>query len=76
MAAFLPDDLERAVQSLDTKFQTVLLLVDVDQLTYAEAAEALGVPVGTVMSRLSRARERVRRHLQPNFEAASAGRQQ
>lgn len=76
MAAFLPDDLERAVQSLDTKFRTVLLLVDVDELTYAEAAEALGVPVGTVMSRLSRARERVRRHLQPNFEAASAGRQQ
>ncbi|MGB3356997.1 MAG: sigma-70 family RNA polymerase sigma factor [Mycobacterium sp.] len=75
MAAFLPDDLERAVQSLDTKFRTVLLLVDVDQLTYAEAAEALGVPVGTVMSRLSRARERVRRHLRPNFEAASAGEQ-
>ena len=75
MAAFFPADLERAVQSLDTKFRTVLLLVDVDQLTYAEAAEALGVPVGTVMSRLSRARDRVRRHLRPNFNAAKAGRQ-
>ena len=38
----------------------VLMLVDVDRLTYAEAADALGVPVGTVMSRLSRARNRVR----------------
>ncbi len=69
MDSFLTDDLEEAVQSLDAKFRTVLLLVDVDQLTYAEAAEALGVPVGTVMSRLSRARARVRRHLRPNFAA-------
>lgn len=68
--SFLTDDLERAVQSLDAKFRTVLLLIDVDQLTYAEAAEALGVPVGTVMSRLSRARHRVRRHLRPTFAAA------
>ena len=74
--SFLTEDLERAVQSLDEKFQTVLLLVDVDQLTYAEAADALGVPVGTVMSRLSRARDRVRRHLRPNFAAANPGRQQ
>ncbi|CAN5271127.1 RNA polymerase sigma factor [soil metagenome] len=73
MAAFLPEDLERAVQSLEEKFRTVLLLIDVDQLTYAEAADALGVPVGTVMSRLSRARDRVRRHLRPSFAAAASG---
>ena len=59
----LGDDLERAVNSLDPRFRTALLLVDVDRLTYAEAAEALGVPVGTVMSRLSRARDRVRSEL-------------
>ena len=59
----LPEDLERAIDSLDPKFQTVLVLVDVNGLTYAEAADTLGVPVGTVMSRLSRARERVRVHL-------------
>ncbi len=74
MDSVLTADLERAVQSLDAKFATVLLLVDVDQLTYAEAAEALGVPVGTVMSRLSRARDRVRRHLRPKFAAATVGR--
>ncbi len=55
--------LQQAVQSLDAKFRDVLMLVDVDQLNYAEAAAALDVPVGTVMSRLSRARAKVRRHL-------------
>jgi RNA polymerase sigma-70 factor (ECF subfamily) len=59
----LSEDLEAAVNSLDPRFRTVLLLVDVDRLSYAEAAEALGVPVGTIMSRLSRARDRVRLHL-------------
>ncbi len=59
----LNEDLERAVSSLDARFRSVLLLVDVDRLTYAEASDALGVPVGTVMSRLSRARNRVRLHL-------------
>ena len=55
--------LERAVLDLDPRFRQVLMLVDVDQLTYAEAAQAVGVPVGTVMSRLHRARARVRRAL-------------
>ncbi|WP_072690369.1 RNA polymerase sigma factor [Rhodococcus marinonascens] len=70
MASILPADLERAVQALDSKFRTVLFLIDVDQLTYSEAADALGVPVGTVMSRLSRARDRVRKHLRPSFAAS------
>ncbi len=73
MQAFLPHELERAVRSLDPKFRTVLLLIDVDELTYSEAADALGVPVGTVMSRLSRARDRLRRQLRPQFAAAEAG---
>jgi RNA polymerase sigma-70 factor (ECF subfamily) len=56
-------EVERALAALDPRFRTVLLLVDVDQLSYAEVAEVLGVPLGTVMSRLSRARDRVRRQL-------------
>ncbi len=44
----------------------VLLLVDVDELTYAEVARVLGIPVGTVVSRLSRARHRVRTQLRTN----------
>jgi len=60
----VPDEaLQRAVNALDPRFRTVLLLVDVDQLTYAEVAEVLGIPTGTVMSRLSRARQRVRAYL-------------
>lgn len=55
----LDGDLAAAVQGLDPRFRTALLLIDVDQLTYAEAADVLGVPIGTVMSRLSRARNRV-----------------
>jgi len=68
----LSEDLEAAVNSLQDRFRTVLLLVDVDRLTYAEAADALGVPVGTIMSRLSRARARVRGHLRSS--ATSPGR--
>lgn len=59
----LDDDLERALAALDPRFRAVLLLVDVEQLSYLEAADALGVPVGTIMSRLSRARSRMRKHL-------------
>jgi RNA polymerase sigma-70 factor (ECF subfamily) len=65
-------EVERALAALDPRFRTVLLLVDVDQLSYAEVAEVLGVPLGTVMSRLSRARDRVRRQLRT--EAARRGR--
>jgi len=57
------DDVSNALAALDPRFRTVLLLIDVDQLTYTEVAELLGIPVGTVMSRLSRARDRVRKHL-------------
>jgi RNA polymerase sigma-70 factor (ECF subfamily) len=52
-----------ALASLPDRFRHVVVLVDVDGLSYAEAAEALGVPVGTVMSRLHRARGRMRQRL-------------
>jgi RNA polymerase sigma-70 factor (ECF subfamily) len=52
-----------ALAALPERFQAVVTLVDIDGLTYAEAAEALGVPVGTVMSRLHRARARLRHRL-------------
>lgn len=51
---------ESALATLPGKFQRVVRLVDVDGLSYAEAAGVLGVPVGTVMSRLHRARARIR----------------
>jgi len=52
-----------ALASLPERFRQVVDLVDVDGLSYAEAAEALGIPVGTVMSRLHRARTRMRHRL-------------
>lgn len=60
MDTILDEDLERAICALDPRFRTAVLLVDVDQLSYAEAAQVLGVPVGTIMSRLSRGRDRLR----------------
>jgi RNA polymerase sigma-70 factor (ECF subfamily) len=53
-------DLLRAFASLPEEQQSVLLLVGVEDLSYDEAARVLGVPIGTVMSRLSRGRERLR----------------
>jgi RNA polymerase sigma-70 factor (ECF subfamily) len=52
-----------ALDALPERFRHVIELVDVSGLTYPEAAEILGVPVGTVISRLHRARARVRDRL-------------
>lgn len=53
-------DLDAALQRLPADQREVLLLIGLEQLSYAEASEALDVPLGTVMSRLSRGRERLR----------------
>ena len=62
--------LAQALSDLDPRFRQTLWLVDVNDLSYAEAAAVMGVPVGTVMSRLSRARDRVRRQLGPTILTA------
>ncbi|HZZ33989.1 MAG TPA: sigma-70 family RNA polymerase sigma factor [Phenylobacterium sp.] len=54
-------DLLRALGQLSEDQRSVLLLVSVEDLTYAQAARVLGLPLGTVMSRLSRARESLRK---------------
>ena len=53
-------DLDRLLQRLPPEQREVLLLVSVEELSYQEVATVTGVPVGTVMSRLSRARARLR----------------
>lgn len=58
--ALLVRDLERAVAALPAAQREVLLLVALEDLSYDETARVLGIPIGTVMSRLARAREKVR----------------
>ncbi|MDP2708420.1 MAG: RNA polymerase sigma factor [Burkholderiales bacterium] len=53
-------DLQAALLRLPEEQRAVLLLVGLEQMTYEESAGVLGIPIGTVMSRLSRARERLR----------------
>lgn len=53
-------ELERALSRLTPEHREVLLLVGLEELSYEDTARVIGVPVGTVMSRLHRARERLR----------------
>jgi RNA polymerase sigma-70 factor (ECF subfamily) len=53
------EDVRRAMDLLPPEQREVLVLVCVEDMTYREAAEILGLPVGTVMSRLARARQRL-----------------
>lgn len=53
-------DIDAAIRLLPGEQREVLMLVALEQMSYAETAQTLGIPVGTVMSRLYRARERVR----------------
>jgi RNA polymerase sigma-70 factor, ECF subfamily len=62
-------DLEAALARLPEEQRAVVLLVGLEQFTYEETARVLGVPTGTVMSRLSRARERLRLMLGGEFKA-------
>ena len=57
-------DIERGLSLLPAEQREVLLLVTLEGMSYREAAETQGVPIGTVMSRLSRARTSLRAHLE------------
>jgi len=75
----LRQDLMQALALLPEAQRSVLLLVSLEQFTYAEAAKVLDVPIGTVMSRLARAREHMRALLEgkangrPRPEAGDPG---
>jgi RNA polymerase sigma-70 factor (ECF subfamily) len=53
-------DLDAAIRRLPPEQREVLLLVALEEMSYEKAAAVLGIPIGTVMSRLSRAREKLR----------------
>jgi RNA polymerase sigma-70 factor, ECF subfamily len=56
--------IREAIENLPVAFRETLLLADVEEMSYREIAETLGVPEGTVMSRLARARKLLRTALQ------------
>ncbi len=58
----------RALDDLPPRFRRVVEIVDRDGRSYADAADVLGVPIGTVMSRLHRARTRVRKQLDTHLD--------
>ena len=64
-------DLEAALARLPQEQREVLLLVGLEQMTYGESAGVLNVPIGTVMSRLSRGREKLRTLLKGEAAASS-----
>lgn len=55
-AGLLDSEMSDALQSLPDEYRATVVLVDIEELTYEEAAAVLGCPIGTVRSRLSRAR--------------------
>jgi RNA polymerase sigma-70 factor (ECF subfamily) len=58
--ALLVRDLDRGITRLPAEQRAVLLLVTLEEMSYEQVARTLGIPIGTVMSRLSRAREKLR----------------
>jgi len=57
------DAIQTALQQLPVAFREIILLCDVEEMSYREIAEALTIPMGTVMSRLARARKAMRQLL-------------
>jgi RNA polymerase sigma-70 factor (ECF subfamily) len=59
----LHGDVDRALKAIPLVYREAVILADLEGLSYKEVAEALGCPIGTVMSRLARGREQLRRAL-------------
>jgi RNA polymerase sigma-70 factor (ECF subfamily) len=60
--------LQKAMDELPVHFREILLLCEVEEMSYQEISETLAVPIGTVMSRLSRARKTLRSQLRPHSQ--------
>jgi RNA polymerase sigma-70 factor (ECF subfamily) len=60
--------LQTAIDELPVHFREILLLCEVEEMSYQEISETLSVPIGTVMSRLSRARQTLRTRLRPHLQ--------
>jgi RNA polymerase sigma-70 factor, ECF subfamily len=63
---------QSAIDALPVHYREALLLCEVEEMSYQEIAETLSIPIGTVMSRLSRARHTLREHLGRNLQRTEA----
>ena len=68
----LPEVLDGAIRDLPEKYRVAFILRDVQEMPYEEVARVLGVPLGTVKSRVNRARLMLRDRLQPRMEEFNA----
>ena len=71
LAAREQDKIQAALEALPVHYREVILLCDLEEMSYQEISQALGIPMGTVMSRLSRARKAMRQLLSHRVEGAS-----
>ncbi len=63
--------LQSAIDELPMHFREVLLLCEVEEMSYQQIAETLSIPIGTVMSRLSRARKTLRNNLSRHLQTTA-----
>jgi RNA polymerase sigma-70 factor (ECF subfamily) len=63
LSQYLDDDVYQALNDLPINFRMPIILADIEGLSYKEIAQALNIPIGTVMSRISRARRHLQRSL-------------
>lgn len=63
LSQYLDEDVYQALNDLPLNFRMPIILADIEGLSYKEIAQALNIPIGTVMSRISRARRHLQRSL-------------
>src|SRR5258708_13093138 len=72
LARVKQEEIQRALEELPVHFREAIILCDLEEMSYQEIGLALGIPIGTVMSRLSRARKAMRRLLGEGAMGATA----
>ena len=70
LARVQQETIQNALENLPVKFREIVLLCDLEEMSYQEIGETLGIPIGTVMSRLSRARKAMRELLAAKLQGA------
>jgi RNA polymerase sigma-70 factor, ECF subfamily len=70
LARVQQETIQNALENLPVKFREIVLLCDLEEMSYQEIGETLAIPIGTVMSRLSRARKAMRELLAAKLQGA------